>query len=72
VVYVGQPARWSSVLLVAVRLLLSDVVNAFGLAELPHVASDGTLRLRYFPAGWNIPAWAERHGVETTNEPAPE
>ena len=64
----GEPQE----LLVTVRIVLSDIVNAFGLAELPHIAPDGTLRSRYFPAGWKIPEWAERHGVVTTQELAPD
>jgi hypothetical protein len=41
---VSQP----QLLFVAVRVMLSDVFNAFGRAEVPHIAVDGTLRLSYF------------------------
>jgi hypothetical protein len=59
-------------LLAGVRVMLADIVNAFGLAELPHIAPDGTLRSRHFPEGWKIPEWAEQHGVAITEELAPE
>jgi hypothetical protein len=58
-------------LLIAVRIVLSDIVNAFGLAELPHIAPDGTIRTRYFSQGWNVLEWAARHDVATTQAPAP-
>ena len=58
--------------LIAARLALADVFNAFGLAESPYIAPDGTLRLRYFPSGYHADAWAERHGVATTQQAIPE
>ena len=57
-------------LLIATRMTLTDVFNAFGLAEVQHIAPDGTLRVIYFAAGYNVATWAERHGVATTNENA--
>jgi hypothetical protein len=59
-------------LLAGVRVVLADIVNAFGLAELPHIAADGALRTRYFPAGYEVNAIAERYGVQTTDEMVPE
>jgi hypothetical protein len=64
----GKPQN----VLASVRVVLADIVNAFGLAELPHIVPDGTLRLRYFPSDCNVPKWAERHDVATTDEFAPE
>jgi hypothetical protein len=46
--------------------------NVFGVAEVPHIAPDGALRLRYFPAGYNVDGWAQRHGVVTSHESVPE
>jgi hypothetical protein len=53
-------------------MALTGVFNAFGLAEVPHMASDGTLRVRYFPAGYEVVTWAEQHGVATTQDAVPE
>ena len=58
-------------LLIATRMTLTDVFNAFGLAEVQHIVPDGTLRVIYFAAGYNVATWAERHGVATTNEKVP-
>jgi hypothetical protein len=59
-------------LFIATRMMLTDVFDAFGRAEVPHIAPDGTLRIRYFPAAYNVKAVAEQHGVETTEETIPQ
>jgi Putative DNA-binding domain len=59
-------------LFIATRMMLTDVFNAFGQAEVPQIASDGTLRLRYFPAAHNVKAVAEQRGVDITEETVPE
>jgi hypothetical protein len=57
--------------LIAARFTLTDIFNAFGVAEVSHIAPDGTLRLRYFPAGYHLVAWAQRHGVATSEQSVP-
>jgi hypothetical protein len=52
----------------ATRLMLADIFNAYGCPEVPQIAPDGTLRTLYFPAGYEVAAWAERRGVPTTAE----
>lgn len=63
----GEPQE----LLAASRLLLNDIFNAFGRAELPHIAQDGTLRLSYLQDP-ELARWAEGLGVSTTAESLPE
>ena len=52
----------------ATRLMLADIFNAYGCPEVPQIAPDGTLRTIYFPAGYQVPQWAEQRGVPTTAE----
>jgi schlafen family protein len=59
-------------LLVATRLTLTEILNGFGRAEDPHITQEGALRTRYFPSGYEVREWAERRGVATTGEAAPE
>jgi hypothetical protein len=58
-------------LLAATRLMLNDIFNAFGRAEVTHVAQDGTLRLPYLQDP-ELAKWAEGLGVSTTAERLPE
>jgi Putative DNA-binding domain len=64
---VGDPQN----LLAATRLMLNDIFNAFGRAEIPHIALDGTLRLPYFRDS-ELAKWAEARGVPATAETLPE
>lgn len=56
----------------AARILLTDIFAEFGKAEVPYIAPDGGLRLRY----WQLPedarrrleSWATESGVPTTDE----
>ncbi len=52
----------------AVRVMLNDIFNAFGRAEIPHVAVDGGLRLSYFQDPELAAQWAQTHGVPTSTE----
>jgi hypothetical protein len=52
-------------LFVAVRLVLTDIFNAFGRAEVPHITQDGALRLLYF-ADVELARWAAQHELPTT------
>jgi hypothetical protein len=56
----------------ATRLTATALFNAFGLAEVQHIAPDGALRTRYFPAAYEVADWADRNGVPATNDAAPE
>jgi hypothetical protein len=58
-------------LFVATRLMLNDIFNAFGRAEISHIAQDGTLRLAYFRDP-ELAKWAEARGVPTTPQTLPE
>jgi hypothetical protein len=51
----------------AVRIMLGDIFNAFGRAEIPHVAADRTLRLKYFRDA-AVAEWAHRQAVATSQE----
>jgi hypothetical protein len=64
---VGDPQN----LLAATRLVLNDIFNAFGRAEVSHITQDGTLRLAYFQDP-ELAKWAEARGVSTTAETLPE
>jgi hypothetical protein len=59
----GEPQQ----LFAAVKVMLGQIFNAFGHAEIAHIADDGTLRLRYF-ADPQLAAWAEARGVATTSD----
>jgi hypothetical protein len=61
----------SQKLLAATRLMLNDIFNAFGRAEVSHITQDGTLRLAYF-LDPELAKWAEARGVPTTAETLPE
>jgi hypothetical protein len=54
-------------LFAAVRIMLGDVFNGFGRAEVPNITPDGALRLQYFhePA---IADWAVSVDLTTTDE----
>jgi hypothetical protein len=54
-------------LFAATRVMLSDIFNAFGRAEVPHIAVDGALRLRYFN-DTEFARWAQAHGLLTSAE----
>lgn len=58
--------------LVATRLALTQLFNAFGRAEVAHVTPEGAVRTRYFPREYGVTEWAELRGVPTTDEAAPE
>jgi hypothetical protein len=53
-------------LLVACRLVLTDLYQAFGIPEVEQIHEDGHLRRRYFAefAQSHLIAWAEGEGVE--------
>lgn len=51
-------------ILAAVRLLLSDVFQAFGSPEVLMIAPSGALRMGYLGQDAEIRAWAAEHGVE--------
>jgi hypothetical protein len=55
----------------AVRVMLSDIFNAFGRAEVPHIAVDGALRLRYFQDA-EFAQWVQAHRVLTSAETVPD
>lgn len=59
----GKPEE----LFTAVRIVLGDIFNAFGRAEVPHVAADGALRLKYFRDP-TVAAWAHDQAVATSKE----
>jgi len=61
----------SQKLLAATRLMLNDIFNAFGRAEVSHITQDGTLRLACF-LDPELAKWAEARGVPTTAETLPE
>jgi hypothetical protein len=63
----GEPQQ----LFVAVKVMLGQIFNAFGQAEIAHIADDGTLRLRYF-GDPQLAAWADLRGVATTEATVPE
>jgi hypothetical protein len=54
-------------LMVAARLLCSDLVQAFGEPELPGVSPEGALRVTSFPLAYQqqLRDWCDEHGVET-------
>jgi len=54
-------------LFTAVRIMLSDIFNAFGRAEIPHIADDGALRLHYFRDP-TLADWTQNTGVATSDE----
>ena len=54
-------------ILSAVRIMLSDIFNAFGRAEVPHIADDGAVRLNYFRDP-TVAAWAQNNAVATSDE----
>jgi hypothetical protein len=54
-------------LLAATALMLSDIYNAFGLAEVSFLTPAGAMRSVYFSG--QTRQWAEEHGVELTDEP---
>jgi len=64
----GEPQA----LLGASRLALNEIFNAFGQAENPYIAAEGVIRTRYFPEGYQVGQWAEKRGLPTTAEAAPE
>ena len=53
-------------------LLMSDLVQAFGLAESLQLKSDGTIRRRYLErdAQTDVESWASERDVELTDETA--
>lgn len=53
-------------LMVASRLVLSDLFNALGVAEVEQIDEGGRFRARYFRSEWrvNMTEWADAHGVE--------
>jgi hypothetical protein len=57
-------------LLSATSILVADLVQAFGKAEVKPVASDGTIRIKYFDPQRQeaIEKWAEEAGVPVSNE----
>jgi hypothetical protein len=59
----GRPEQ----LFIAVRIMLGDIFNAFGRAEVPHIAADGALRLKYFRDP-TVATWAHREAVATSQE----
>jgi hypothetical protein len=60
-------------LLAAVKIMLRQIFNAFGRAEVTHLADDGTIRLLYFGSRQHqLAQWAEARGVATTEETVPE
>lgn len=61
----GEPQA----LFAAAKIMLGQIFNAFGRAEIGHIADDGTLRLRYFGSDQQqLAAWAVDRGVATTEE----
>ena len=60
----------SKELLIATRLLMTDVMNHFSIAEVMQITSDGKLRWNYFMRRSQdfIRDWANRHGIELIDE----
>jgi len=54
-------------LFLAVRLVLMDMFNAFGRAEVQHITDDGTLRLRYF-GDPDFARWTQDRGLAITSD----
>jgi hypothetical protein len=54
-------------LFTAVRIMLGQVFNAFGRAEVPHINNAGTLRLSHF-RGSAIAEWARNNAIPTSDE----
>ena len=53
-------------LMVAVRLVCSDIVQAFGEPELPGISPDGAFRAHSFPRAYQqqLRDWADEYGIE--------
>jgi hypothetical protein len=56
-------------LLLTARMLGTDIVQAFGLAEVPHIDDEGRLRLNKFgPSSQGaVRQWADRHGADLSD-----
>lgn len=58
-------------LLTAGRLALTDLLQAFGTAEMRQITADGAVRIRHWSSGtWQRPIreWADAHDVEISDE----
>lgn len=60
-------AQPGPVLVAASALLVNEIGQAFGVAEMPQLSRDGQLRRRYW-SGQQIVTWAEQHGIEVTDD----
>ena len=55
-------------LLVATRLVATDLVHAFGSPEVRQIAPDGRLRIRHLGGERELRHWAEKHGIDVSDE----
>jgi hypothetical protein len=55
-------------LLVATRLIATDLVNAFGAPEVQQIDEQGRVRIRYVHEQQRVAAFAESHDVEVSDE----
>lgn len=58
-------------LLVATRLVATDLLNAFGSPEVKQIDEHGRIRIRYIQEQERVAEFAEAHGVEVSNEKVP-
>jgi hypothetical protein len=54
--------------LLTARILLTDIVQAFGLPEVGEITPSGALRIRHFWDRQQIQPWAENHDVVVVEE----
>lgn len=61
----GAAATDATATLTTARLVLTDVLQAFGVAEVKHIDSEGRLRPDLFGSTWasTVRAWADVHGA---------
>lgn len=53
---------------VGARMVLTDLLQGFGLAESPQLTADGAVRLRYFRDGQRLGPIVQSHGLVATDE----
>lgn len=64
----GAAGEDVTALLLTARMLVTDVIQAFGLAEVLHIDEEGGLRFNYFGASRDrVRQWAERYGAKPSD-----
>jgi hypothetical protein len=68
-----ERAAMNSSLLLTARLLVTDLVQAFGLAEVLHVDADGRVRVNFFGENRDrVRQWAAARNAEVSEQTAPD